>query len=41
MKEVDGRENILSMWGELVSGKLNEFECEEFDEWFWKLREEW
>lgn len=41
MKEVDGRENTLSTRGELVSGKLNELEREEFDERLRKLREEW
>ena len=41
IKEVDGRENTLSTRGELVSGKLNELEREEFDERLRKLREEW
>lgn len=41
IKEVDGRENTLSTRGELVSGKLNELEREEFYERLRKLREEW
>lgn len=41
LKEADAREKALSTRGELVSGKLNEVEREEFEDRLRKLNEEW